>query len=233
MAIISDTLWHSAEWVEFLRLRARRLGVQIVGEERINAPLISPSDPSEEQMVIARRAVARLQSTAPDVVAVASALGTTSFIKARHEAAWEVPVVCNGSFGPSFRRGFGEAMQDWVGCILHDEENPVAAAFFDAYEKRWGEPIEYEDLALSAYDACRSLLEGLSLAPHLSREGVRIGIERVKLLPAATGAASTVITFGPWDHRGLKGRDFSILKQVKGDRLVPAGHFTGAGPLTD
>jgi hypothetical protein len=71
-------------------------------------------------------------------------------------------------------------------------------------------------MAIAVYDGSRALLEGVSLAPIMTTEGIRAGLERVKLLPASTGGPSSVLSFGPYDHRGFKGRDLSVLRRQVG-----------------
>ena len=57
------------------------------------------------------------------------------------------------------------------------------------------------------------------LADERSPAGVRVGLERVKRLPAASGKPGTRIGFGDWDHAALKG-EFLVLRAWRGGRTV-------------
>ncbi len=48
--------------------------------------------------------------------------------------------------------------------------------------------------------------------PELTTEGVREGLELVKLVPSAEGRAGTTLGFGHWDHGALHGQ-YLVLRQ--------------------
>jgi hypothetical protein len=48
----------------------------------------------------------------------------------------------------------------------------------------------------------------------VSPTGLHDALETIRRLPAASGGPGTIITFGPEDHRGYKGPDFLILRNV-------------------
>src|SRR5690606_742544 len=105
---------------------------------------------------------------------------------------------------------------------IYDERNPRARAFLQHYTERFGPPAHLA-FTLAAYDAARALFEGIALASILTRDGVRSGLERVKRLSATMGGEGAYISFGPWDHRGVKGRDALCLRELDGQggwRLV-------------
>jgi len=68
------------------------------------------------------------------------------------------------------------------------------------------------------YDMGRALAEGIAFARPVSPEGLRRGLERVRMLPATMGAPGTVIGFGSYDHRGYKGSDYLVLRTVHNGR---------------
>jgi branched-chain amino acid transport system substrate-binding protein len=69
------------------------------------------------------------------------------------------------------------------------------------------------------YDVGRVVAEGIVNASEMSPKGVRFGLERIKMFPAANGGAHTHITFGPYDHRGYKG-DFLVMRKIVNQRYV-------------
>ena len=68
------------------------------------------------------------------------------------------------------------------------------------------------------------MLEGVRLAPDLTRAGLRRGLESVHDLAAATGGAGTRMGFGPQDRLALKGPRLFVFSEIteEGLRLYPA-----------
>ena len=205
-----DSAWHGLEWFHYARLAARRFEMEIVGDVRIPALVMNESD-REHQLAQARSGLERLRSLDPDVLVMMTSHGSIPFATALKETGWDVPrVIAGGSFGAA--RIVPALFEGWVGTCLWDDANPTSARFLRRYAERFGERPR-EDMAIAVHDGCRALLEGISLAPIMTREGVRAGLEQVKLLPASTGGPGSVLSFGPYDHRGFKGRDLSIMRR--------------------
>jgi hypothetical protein len=64
----------------------------------------------------------------------------------------------------------------------------------------------------AAYDLGRLVAVGVGRAVHLTRDGVRDGLERIKLLRATIGREGTTMGFGRWERSALKGQ-FLVLRQ--------------------
>jgi hypothetical protein len=130
-----------------------------------------------------------------------------------HESGWDIPRIKAGA-------AFGGTPEwvGWVGTAIYDEANPRYIAWRDAYAARFGTAPTGSllDMALSFTDAVRAVLSGVRLAPIHNRDGVKEGLERVKMLPAVAGGPTTVVMFGPHDHRGYKGRDSSVIHRYVG-----------------
>ena len=128
-----------------------------------------------------------------------------------------LPVVCNTC--GMFAHGLKDWRELWEGWVYVDEyadDNPVLAALRDELElppERWaiGEAMQYDIGALVA--------EGLGRAEELSREGIKDGFERIKMVPAAEGEPGTYLGFGRWDRAALKGR-FLVLRTWQDGRSV-------------
>ena len=74
-------------------------------------------------------------------------------------------------------------------------------------------------IGLAAFDMGRLVGEAVSRAAHLTRDGVRQGLERVKRLPAASGMQGTTMGFGAYDHGALKGR-YLVLRAWRDGQTV-------------
>jgi hypothetical protein len=66
-------------------------------------------------------------------------------------------------------------------------------------------------------DLATVLLHAFAAARPLSPKGVREALERVKLLPAASGAPGTRISFGKYAHRGWMGAGYLVARRLDAD----------------
>lgn len=217
VGIIWDTMWHSGEFVEFLRIAGKRAGIRVTSEERISMRIREMGTPSDLQMRQARQAIANIRSTGPQALAVATALATSAVGRALNETDWNVPVVCNNSLGIGRGPKAQGSMDGWVGTSVFDERNVIGSRFLAEYERRHG-AVYHTDFQLSCHDAFRILFEGLSLAPIMTRRGVYEGLEKVRMLPSGMGGPGTYLGYGTYDHRALKGKDAIVLR-----RILPGG----------
>jgi hypothetical protein len=111
---------------------------------------------------------------------------------------------------PDWRAGF----EGWVYVDTISDSNPMRAALRERSRKHAASPI-----GVAAYDIGRLLGEGIVLADERTPPGVRVGLERVKRLDAATGKAGTTMGFGDWDHAALKGEAL-VLRAWRDGRTV-------------
>ena len=128
---------------------------------------------------------------------------------------WTGTVVSNSAlmFGyarPDWRAGF----ENWDYVDTVSDTNPVRAGLRESSRMHAASPI-----GVAAYDIGRVMGEGIVLADATTPAEVRIGLERVKRLPAATGKAGTMMGFGDWDHAALKGEAL-VLRAWRGGRTV-------------
>jgi len=210
VALLWDTAWHGEEWFAYAAPAAERFGVEIVDDARIDALVVGDAAKAR-QLDAARAGVAKVRAAGADAIVMMTSHAAVPFATALQELGWAAPrVIAGGSFGAA--RRLPALFEGWVGSCLWDDSNLTCAEFLRQYEKRFGTRPP-EDMAIAVYDGCRALLEGMRLAPAMTREGIRTGLERVKRLSAASGAPSTVLSFGPHDHRGYKGRDTSVLRR--------------------
>jgi branched-chain amino acid transport system substrate-binding protein len=206
LGLLSDSAWHALEWKDFAEIAARRYGIEIVGEARIPA-LVLGDYAKGRQAEAAGSGVERLRGLAPDALLMITSHGSIPFVNAVHQSGWDIPRLKAGS-------GIGHTSEwrGWVGTCLWDDDNARGQRFLETYEKRFGTPRSW-DMVISVHDAARALIEGMNQAPIMTREGVRTGLERVKMVPATAGIPGTYISFGPYAHRGYHGH-VSILRQV-------------------
>jgi len=214
-----DNAWHAGEYVRHFRNATRRAGIRILSDERVSQIV---GDALDRQC---RETAAEHRALEPDaIVHFGTSSSSHAWALAVHESDWDPPRIMNGGFFGALRRGQPEAWEDWVGTGLWDDQNETLAGLVRRYEDRYGEPL-IPEMGAIFYDGIRVVLEALVLAPILTPEGLRRGLEDVKMLPAACGGPRNVLSFGPWDRRGIKGMDVMILRRMKGGKVVMEGRF--------
>jgi branched-chain amino acid transport system substrate-binding protein len=110
-----------------------------------------------------------------------------------------------------------EAALGWVGLEQFDEGNEVATKFLDRFEEVHGRRPEFCSTVIFR-DVAAVLVEAFAQARPLSRRGVKEALERVKMLPAASGAPGTRISFGKWHRHGYTTAGYLVARS-----LDPAG----------
>ena len=104
----------------------------------------------------------------------------------------------------------------WTGVDQYDESNKVGQRFLDDFHKRYGRRPEW-CVPVVNYDVARTLLQALTDAHLLSHRGVKEALERVKMLPAASGAPGTRISFGKWTRRAWTGTGYLVARHLDAD----------------
>ena len=184
-----------AEWFE----RARTsVGVDVTAKAVINPLATEAVD-----------LVARLESSKPDGL-VYLGLGVSARTVALGVEAleWRVPVVANSAlmFGYA-QRDWRAGWDGWVYVDTVSDDNAMRAQLRERNKATASGPV-----GVAAYDIGRLLGEAIARGDHLTRDGIRDGLERVKRLPASSGHEGTTMGFGVWDRGALKG-PYLVLRQ--------------------
>ncbi|MGQ0803756.1 MAG: ABC transporter substrate-binding protein, partial [Actinomycetota bacterium] len=181
-----------------------------LGLETTGSAAISPVSEDVEEHVD------RLRGGNPDAL-VYFGLGVTSraVAVALAQIGWDVPVVANSAlmFGyarPDWRDG-------WAGWEYLDgiaDDNAMRRQLREKSKRAAAGPI-----GCAAYDMGRLVGEAIARAHHLTRVGLKEGLERVKQLPATSGVEGTTMGFGVYDHAALKGR-YLVLREWRDGKTV-------------
>jgi hypothetical protein len=118
---------------------------------------------------------------------------------------------------------FGAQIDGWVYVDMVADDNRVLADL----RARSATPVVSAMTVAVGHDLGQLVAEGLARAPELTREGVRDGLELVKLVPAAEGRAGTTLGFGHRDHGALHG-EYLVLRQWRGGTSVEIAHVLDA-----
>jgi branched-chain amino acid transport system substrate-binding protein len=161
-------------------------------------------------------ALERLRRTEPDAL-VYLGLGYTSHAVATALAAvdWDVPVVANSSLMFGYMRpDWRDAWRGWEYLDGVADDNELRRALAARAPEVAASPV-----LCGAYDMGRLLGTAIARADHLTRDGVRESLERVKQLPATSGYEGTTMGFGVYDHAALKGR-YLVLREWRDGETV-------------
>lgn len=198
VAVIFDRSPIGRRYAAFFESECEVLGLDLTARVGI-APLAE--DASKE--VTAARA-----SGAEALVYLGLGLVGTVVARARHDVGWEAPALMNTAGLRGYDKSYGTEIDGWVYVDMVADDNPVRADL----EHRSGGPAVSPMTRAVGHDLGQLVAEGLCHAPELTREGVRDGLERVKLIPAAEGHAGTTLGFGHWDRGALHG-EYLVLRQ--------------------
>ena len=135
---------------------------------------------------------------------------------ALQELDWDPPRYMGTAFETGFNEHLWDAYLGWIGLEQYDEANLVGQEFLDRFEAEYGHRPEYYSPLLWR-DCAMALLYAFADAQPLSPLGVKEALERVKMLPAASGSPGTRITFGNWMHRGWMGAGYLVARTLDPD----------------
>lgn len=191
------------QYLAFFRRAAKLEGLSIVAEERIftiDHDLSAVTD--------------RLRAANVDALAHwGFGFGVVRLNEALAAAGWSPPRYMGTAWENAvFSKSIREAYLGWIGLDLYDEENPVGMRFLDHFSERYGRRPEYF-APLSARDFATIVVQALADAKPLSPRGLCEALERVKMLPAASGGPGTRISYGKWTRRGWMGTGYLVARE--------------------
>lgn len=170
-------------------------------------------------------AVRQAQALGADALVALGLLGVADrLVHAMRAIGWSLPCFGNCGF-PLFAAGdpaMRELFTGWIATDMYDPHNRAMQDLTDRYEARHGlRPTSAT--AAFGHDLARLMIEGLRLAPELTRAGLRQGLEAVSNLAAASGGAGSYMALGPGDRLALKGPRLFVFNRITalGTELVP------------
>jgi ABC-type branched-subunit amino acid transport system substrate-binding protein len=187
----------------------RHAGIRIVGEERIAQTAQEVDD-----------AVRKVRDAKPSALvhcgfgfgilhvnSVLESLGWNPprFTSTAFQNAWINPILWNALLG-------------WTGLDQYDEANLVGQRFLDQYEAAYQRRPLY-CVPVVNRDIATVLLRAFADARPLSPRGVKEALERVKMIPAASGAPGTMLRFGKWNHRAWMGAGYLVARRLDQDGI--------------
>jgi branched-chain amino acid transport system substrate-binding protein len=207
-------------------LRTTRVACHEAGL-RITAEVAIPQVESDK-----RTAMATLAAGEPDgIVHVGFGLGIPGMNAALQDLGWMPPRYTTTAFefaGTS--QWWREQLAGWIGLDQYDERNVTGRGFLDRFETRYGRRPEYF-FPVYCYDVGRLMLTALANARPLTGVGVKQALEKIKMMPAASGAPGTRLRFGNYIRHGWIGSEFLVARRVLPDASGIVLHGTIEGLL--
>jgi ABC-type branched-subunit amino acid transport system substrate-binding protein len=180
--------------------------------------------------------MAELAAGKPDAIMhVGFGLGILGMNDALAQIGWLPPRYTTTAFEFAATSAmWRKQLAGWIGLDQYDERNRTGQAFLDRFEARYGRRPAYF-FPLYCYDIGRMMLSALAGARPLTGRGVKESLERVKMLPAATGAPGTRLRFGKFIRQGWVGSEYLVARRVlpDGSRSVLHGTIEGLVRLSD
>lgn len=194
--------------LKYLEDEARIIGLEIVAAEAIS-PLAE--DASAE--------VERVLAVGPQgFVYLGLGLSAPAVARPLTTSGWQGPRIMNTAGLRGYHGEFAQACDGWIYIDMHSDSNRT----LNALRERMGIGEKQAVWAAKGYDLGRLLAEGLARAEDFTREGVKVGLEQIKWLPAAEGEEGTLLGFGIQDRGALHGR-YLVLRQWRNGETVEVG----------
>lgn len=136
-------------------------------------------------------------------------------------AGWDGARIMNTAGLRGYHGDFAASCDGWFYVDMHSDSNLTLQALMRELDA----PPQRRLAAAKGHDLGRLVAEGIARAQDLGREGIRIGLEHVKWLPAAEGEEGTLLGFGIHDRGALHGR-YLVVRQWRDGETVEASCIT-------
>jgi ABC-type branched-subunit amino acid transport system substrate-binding protein len=198
VGVVLDRSPIGRRYASFFETECEVLGLEVAARVPI-APLATD----------ATAAIDALQASGVEaMVYLGLGLAGTAVARACTRAGWRVPAAMNTAGLRGYDPEYARVIDGWAYVDMLADGNQVLARL----RGRLGADAGRGVVPAVGYDLGQLVAEGLARAPELTREGVKEGLELVKLVPAAEGRDGTTLGFGHWDRGALHG-EYLVLRQ--------------------
>ena len=126
---------------------------------------------------------------------------------------WPPRIMTTAFVSATLNRQCALDIDGWHGIDQYDERNARFRDMLARYKQAKGREMVPNSLTSTGYDIGRCLAIALSRMEIATPEAVVDALETIRMLPAMTGGPNTYISFGHYDHRGFKGRDYLCVRR--------------------
>jgi ABC-type branched-subunit amino acid transport system substrate-binding protein len=212
-----------AEYLRTTRVACHAAGIQITAEVPI------PQVEADKQAAMSLLAVDQ-----PDAILhVGFGLGIVGMNASLEAIGWMPPRYTTTAFEfGATSRWWARQLAGWIGLDQYDERNETAQDFLDRFERRYDRRPEYF-FPPYCYDVGRLMMLAIAQAKPLTGAGVKGALERIKMLPAASGAPGTRLRFGRFIRHGWMGSEFLVARRMLPDGSRSVLHGTVEGLVAE
>ncbi len=209
ISVIGESGLIGQEYCEIFRRVAPREGLRIMGQA-IMSPAVNDVEAQASDLA---EQINGWQDHTDAILYFGFGYGPIVINRALEKLGWKPPRYTISSWETGFMlSAVQEAYFGWIGMEQYDETNKLGAAMLNRFEARYKRRPRYF-APFVGYDIGNTIANGIALASSLSPEGVKEGLEKVKMLPAACGAPGTRISFGKWARRGWVGEGYMVARE--------------------
>lgn len=201
VAVVFDLSPIGERHLEYLKVEGRIVGLEIAATEGIN-PLAADAEETVQRALAGRPEGFVYFGLGLSAPAVACALAASG---------WSGPRIMNAAGMRGHDPATAAKIDGWIYPDLYSDHNRTLAANLD--------PAAPVFRSAVGHDMGRLVAEGLARSPELTRDGVRLGLEQIKWLPAAEGKEGTLLGFGVRDRGALHGR-YLVMRQWREGKSV-------------
>ena len=207
VGVLAEQSLVGESYIRNFRRACARKGIRIVSEEWVPQ---TAQDISE--------ALGRLHEAKPDaLVHCGFGFGIVFVNPGLEQLGWDPPRYMGTAFQNAWINPImWQAILGWTGLDQYDEGNPVGQELLDRYEAAYGRRPPY-CVPVVNRDLATVLLQAFADAHPLTPRGVKEALERVKMIPAASGAPGTRLSFGKWTRRGWMGAGYLVARRLDPD----------------
>lgn len=203
LGIVYDVSPIGTRHLKYLQDEARILGIAITAEEGI-PPLAGE----------AAQAVGSVLESRPDgFVYLGLGISAPAVAAALTQTGWQGPRIMNTAGLRGYHGDYAQVCDGWFYIDMHSDSNRTLRSLMQELEA----PPQQALAVAKGHDLGRLVAEGLARATNFTREGVRVGLEQVKWLPAAEGEEGTLLGFGIQDRGALHGRYLVVRQWLGGE----------------
>ncbi|MDE0929409.1 MAG: ABC transporter substrate-binding protein [Halioglobus sp.] len=211
------------EYHKFFEYACQQFGIEIVGVGNIYP------GPTEEDVTHVMKA---LKATNPDaLVYLGFGEACRELNNGLRNADWSPERIMTTAFcQATYNEFFAQLIDGWYGVDQYDERNHRLSSMIKRYEEKHGEALIANSCVSAGYDIGQCIAIALSRMEIATPESLASALETIRMLPATTGGVGTYITFGPHDHRGLKGIDYLNIRRAEGGKTHRVDFEFGGSP---